>query len=142
MKSTLYAICTCLILTGCDQIETIKKEFKGQQNSTQDVTKKLTEALNEAKGVADKLGISKTDTAALGNMAKNEVDKLFTVEYKVFEVDAVGGPAAIDATLNKAGQDRWDCFSVDHVESTHKYRFFCKRQPKSYLRALGTLPKL
>lgn len=142
MKSALYALFIALLFTGCDEINQIKEEFKGQKTTNDDVTRKLNEALNEARGLADKLGISKTNPEALGKLAKNEVEKLFTVEYKVFDIDALSGSPAIDSVLNKVGQDRWDCFSVQYVEATHKHRFFCKRQPKSYIRALGTIPGL
>ncbi|GEM_PF-2898923 len=124
IKLTVY-ILFVLLISSCDKL-------KVSETSSKEVEKKVSEAISKAKGLFSEFDLESAKDIPLQKMAQDEVDKLFSVEYKVIEIDDVGDMAHINAVLNKAGKDRWDCFSSEHVQK--KYRFFCKRRPQSYLR--------
>lgn len=63
---------------------------------------------------------------------KGELDKLFQLEYEVREIPLGSDTNVVSAALAELGEQRWDCFHIDH--SALNLRIFCKRKPKSYLR--------
>ncbi len=120
----LFSLLLCLILlAGCEQ---------GANNpDLQRLTKELDQTLQEAHQFFE--GATST-----GNeLATKEVEKLFTFEYRVEELDSSLSPEEMQEQLQALGQERWECF---HAEPQAKsLRFFCKRRPKTYLRYI---PKL
>ncbi|MDZ4785729.1 MAG: hypothetical protein SGJ02_06610 [bacterium] len=117
-----------LVTTSCDSIQ------KAGENSDIELAKKLSELLGKNKHIFEDFDL-KQNNKAIESIAKNEVDKVFNVEYNVLEIDDLGDTAHINSALNKAGLDRWECFGFEHVGN--KYRFFCKRKPQSVLRFLA-----
>lgn len=77
------------------------------------------------------------ETGPLKDAAEGEIEKLFTFEYKVLEIDSASGAVEIENELAKAGLERWECFSAH--QHGDKLRILCSRRPKSYLRYI---PKL
>lgn len=120
----LSSLLLCLVfLFGCEQ---------GADNpELQRLTKELDKTLQEAHQFFE--GATST-----GNeLATKEVEKLFTFEYRVEELNNTLSPEEMQEKLQELGQDRWECF---HAEPQAKsLRFFCKRRPKTYLRYI---PKL
>jgi len=127
MKSICYVLLSLIILSGCDKLDT-------KSASDEDVEKKLDEVVGQAKSLFNELRSKTGGTKGISDLAQDEVSKLMSVEYRVIEIDDVGDTKHFDYILNNAGQDRWDCFDVEKIAERHKYRFFCKRKPKSYLR--------
>jgi len=108
------------------------------QNISEDIAKAVDQRTKKLKGVA-------TD----------EVEKLFTVEYKIEQIErgvivpsltqnsaASGAPEAsveeqirLESRLAELGKERWQCF---HVEEQPKYiRLYCQRPSPTYLRLLA-----
>ena len=85
-----------------------------------------------------KRAFSELSSDEVESIAKSEADKLFSVEYRVFQTKRDSGDMGdeeLGAILNEEGKEGWDCF---HVENTGGgYRFFCKSKPKSYLRYIA-----
>lgn len=65
-------------------------------------------------------------------LAEDEIEKMFAIEYKVFEIAEKNNVNILEDELNKFGKERWDCFFID--KNAESYRLFCRRKPKSYLR--------
>ncbi len=118
----IKVLCTVFLfssLIGCN-----RKETKELQNQVSALTKSVTDLVGEnvtTKGAID------------------EVSKLQQYEYKVISIPHDSTSADIEATLNKYGKERWDCFSQDKhlsVEGSgrEEIRFFCRRRPETPLR--------
>lgn len=65
-------------------------------------------------------------------LTADEVQKLYSFEYRFLEVELKAPASQIEAKLNELGQDTWECSFVDKNEVN--LRFLCKRKPKTYLR--------
>ena len=61
----------------------------------------------------------------------DEIEKLFSVEYKVVELTQIDA-AEIELKLATLGRDRWECFFIEPVNGAK--RFYFKRSPKTLLR--------
>ncbi len=60
-----------------------------------------------------------------------DLGKMGAWEYKTFAMSA-SDLAATEKKLNEMGDQRWECFLIQHHEDT--YTMFFKRQQRSYLR--------
>jgi hypothetical protein len=123
MPSTIFQmkrLLTCCALTfilafsGCQQTPT--------KESLSDTFEGLRETLDPAAISGEKIQ----------DMATQEFEKLFTLEYRVVDMDSSLSGDQQEALLMQLGRDRWDCFHITPQE--FGLRVFCKRQPKSYLR--------
>ncbi len=76
-------------------------------------------------------------TSEAADSAGEEVNKVFTFEYRVLDIPQAASRAHIERELNAAGQEMWECF--DMKEYGDSFRFFCKRRPKTYLRYIPRL---
>ncbi|RMD84185.1 MAG: hypothetical protein D6808_07420, partial [Candidatus Dadabacteria bacterium] len=119
----LVSLCLFIAAEGC-----------GGSSSTQDdsrLDKQVMRALDRAEKALK--SFRKRDKS-LESLAKNEVEKLFKIEYKVAEVRSqdIGD---INHALAQLGAKRWNCFYVER--SGASYRLFCKRKSRSYLRYLA-----
>ncbi|MCB0339573.1 MAG: hypothetical protein KDD53_08215 [Bdellovibrionales bacterium] len=115
----LYLLAASLcFLAGCKDShqERVTQEL---ESSLQSVQKLIEEQIKPAGEQAQTL-------------AKDEVEKLFTWEYRVAEFEATDSAEQLEIELAKLGSKRWECFSI--TPSGLKIRIFCKRKPKSYLR--------
>lgn len=66
-----------------------------------------------------------------------EMAKLHQIEYKVFSFPGAQVNSTLESLLNKAGEQRWDCFHVQQNPATpSELLFFCKRMPETPLRYL------
>ncbi len=92
---------------------------------------KVAELTKELQRSVEKLS-PKTDEVQ--NMASEEVDKLMSFEYQVFELPPESSTAVLNGKLNMLGRERWECFDVESDEE--QIRIYCKRRPKTYLRYL------
>ena len=77
------------------------------------------------------------ETRGVSEATSQEVEKLFTFEYKVVEFKTEASSQEIEARLQALGQDRWECFSSEG--SSRSLRIFCRRRPKTYLRYIPRL---
>jgi hypothetical protein len=70
----------------------------------------------------------------------DELKKLHQFEYQVIHMPASTSAVAIEGTLNKLGEERWNCFHVEKLVTAveerreMKYVIFCKRPPETPLR--------
>ena len=66
------------------------------------------------------------------NLAQEELNKLYSFEYKVVEFPLTAESLSIEAYLSTLGKDRWECF--DTTKTDLKLIIFCKRRPETYLK--------
>jgi hypothetical protein len=112
MKNLILFLISVLLLTACeDSDKTINQ---------------LTKGITEIK--------EQIATGKIEDTANEEIDKLHTFEYKVLEFSLITSSLEIEQKLAQLGQDRWECFSVEVIQTSIKV--FCKRKPKTYLRYL------
>jgi len=64
-------------------------------------------------------------------LTAEEIEKIFRIDYAVFELPADVSRSNLAAALERYGKERWDCFDVEHGEDT--LRIYCKRRPTSYI---------
>lgn len=85
-------------------------------------------------------GVSKTikdlgdysQNSEIGKLSQEQVENLFRIEYKILEFTDSASQQQIEGVMQMAGNDRWDCFSVE--KAFDKTRIYCKRRPTSVLR--------
>lgn len=105
-------------------METIKSGlYKGYEGAK--------DTIRAAKDSWDALGPEQEKAAAL---AKEELDKLFRIEYKIVDFEISVSRELMETELQSLGHDRWDCAPFPGSEK--QIRFVCKRLPQSYLRLL------
>ncbi len=108
----------CLItLNGCDR-------------TPSDVS----DALTQAEGMVESL---KPISDLAQKAATGELEKAFTVEYKVVDIPLLIERANVEEQLTALGKERWDCFHS--VQTPTTTRFICKRSTKTALRYLPIL---
>ena len=130
MKNLTFSPCRILIalllplcLSGCDS-RTGKKELN-----------RLTEDVQEAIDLAQqKFDDVSPDGSKLHRAASDEIEKLFSYEYTIKELDPSLSTTQLQAELDMLGMERWDCFSIQNINA--QLRIICKRRPKTYLRYL------
>ncbi|MBX7144605.1 MAG: hypothetical protein K1X79_09160 [Oligoflexia bacterium] len=114
----VYLIVALLSLCGCDDpkssqaVDDLKRSVKEIQDS---VTGSIAPAAREVQ-----------------NLASGEVDKLFSIEYKVVQIPDNAPANTLEVTLAQLGADRWECFSI--LERAGATVISCHRRPTSYLR--------
>lgn len=66
----------------------------------------------------------------------DEVKKLSQIEYGVFSFPIEKTNEQLAEELNRLGEQRWDCFSLqrEERESEKKLTAYCKRRPEGVLR--------
>lgn len=106
---------------GCNNNEKIDKVKKDLEQTIQKANKNIQELTSEYAN-KDKLN----------ELTTEEVEKLFTYEYKVLELDNSLSASEIEEQLQTLGKERWECFNV--ISEQKSYKVFCKRKPKTYLR--------
>ena len=112
-KFLLFAL-MMLSVASCDHPKT-KDALRGLQGG-------LDEAAKQFGPAAD--GVSALTT--------EQLNKLSLIEYKVIPLPDTFTSSDMERVLAKAGEDRWDCFSV--VPSAHGLNVFCRRLPYPMLR--------
>lgn len=121
---TYAPIALSLFLIGCDMQDEKNKQLSQDLSQTLDEAHKL---INEFGGQKDKIK----------GLATSEAEKLFQLEYKVYDFTKNSAELNLSEELNKLGKERWDCFHV--IDLGEKIQFFCKRTPQSYLRYIPRL---
>lgn len=119
MEKNLVPLLVLILVSGCDHLE--KASNQGDK-----IAKKLVQDL----------GISDTNPEQIEQMAREEVDKLRKVEYRVDEIPASASSQEIEMRLARLGSDGWDCFHIQTAHTDETLKIFCKRRPSSYLRYL------
>lgn len=118
----MLAVCT---MTACHGGGKDEDSVDSVMRALRDVKESVTGMAPSGKDIQD--------------VANSEVDKLYSIEYKVVELDNSTSPKLLEQTLAQLGQERWECFSI--VELGSAYMVTCRRRPTSYLRyALRFLP--
>lgn len=113
-------------LAGCSG------ESKDSNTSTLDeISKALQYGIDEGSKALEKV---KPEADRYQGMANDEVEKLFTLEYRVVEAPRSMSSAELEVFMNQLGQERWECFHIE--ELTEKYRIYCNRKPRTYLRMI------
>jgi len=74
-------------------------------------------------------------SSKIKNHASEEIQKLQTIEYKVFSLPNDITTEDLEKNLSELGKERWDCALSNNHETT-VIRFICKRLPSTYLRLL------
>lgn len=121
MNKLRNLLLSAFLLTGCNN-----------QQGGSEVQTEIAQALKEAKQALQELA---PESDSIERLAKDEAEKLHTIEYQVFDIEDNGDINHLNAILSKIGKLRWECF---HIEKEEKhYRCFCKRRPKSYIRYLA-----
>ena len=113
----VFIIFASLMLCACEAKE------------TQDLSNQLDKVIEQTKEAVEKLAPKGTEITKFG---ADEIEKLFTYEYKVVDIKAHASIAEIQAELDLLGMERWEVFHV--VNMPNASRLYCKRRPKSYLR--------
>lgn len=142
------ALMILILLTACGQEP--NEASKNSQQSDKPVKGKLEAVKEIGKTVKDTVtttadqAVKQVDKVVEGlksapedikSMAEGEVEKLFALEYKVFELETLATSAAdLEKKLIELGKERWDCFHTQQHQT--KTFFLCKRYPKTYLRYL------
>ena len=126
LLSILRAALVCIIamsLAACDS----RSRDKGMDQLSDDVE----QAISLAK---QKVADLSPHSQKLEKAASGEVEKLFSYEYTVKDLDASLSLPQLQAELDMLGMERWDCFNIQNMNA--QLRVFCKRRPKTYLRYL------
>lgn len=123
----IILLAVSLLVTSCDEAD-------------QERLSELSEGVSESISKSINSLSETTKQSELGKMSQEQVSNLFLIEYKVLEFSDLAGQPQIETALALAGQDRWDCFSVDR--SLDKVRIFCKRRLKSVLRYFPLMSNL
>jgi hypothetical protein len=116
----IILLTTLVVLCGCDPSSSNPNGI-----STQSIQKEVGNAIEQY---------------IVQGKSVDELKKLHQFEYQVIHMPASTSALAIEGTLNKLGQDRWDCFHVEKLVTAEgerremKYVFFCKRPPATPLR--------
>jgi hypothetical protein len=114
-------LCLALVVAACEKGE-IKETLVDRTEDLQKTWQDLTRSLQQTAPSREEAQ----------TMAGQEIEKLFTFEYRVQEIPMPSPAAEIEKVMARMGQDRWECF---HVESNFEaLLLFCKRRPRSYLR--------
>lgn len=96
------------------------------------------ELVEDLKKKAQELGSTVTPyTDKVGSTAREEIAKLFKVEYQLVELDSSLPSDAIERRLAALGEERWDCATMQ-VQNGN-LRLLCKRLPLSYLKLIPYL---
>ena len=115
----LFVLPFGLMLAGCESEQ--RKQIEALQKQVIDLSKM---AADSASNIDLKAPVG-------------EYKRLFRVEYGVFSFAASLSSAELAAELNKLGEERWDCFSVERVPADGtNLRVVCKRAPESVFRYL------
>jgi hypothetical protein len=113
--------------------EEVPSDLDLQIEALKSQAKTTFEAARERIKETAREGLKKLDPdSPEAKLAREEIEKLFQIEYRVLEFDGKAGAGEMEAALGKLGQERWDCFSI--VPTGNKVKVFCKRLPMSYLR--------
>lgn len=119
MNHTYLIVCIVLgfAFFGCDQ---------ANQENIDRVRDTLNQQLADAQKKVSEI------TKSTSTMTSEEVEKLFTLEYKVVELPQDMPAPEMEQKLSTLGQQRWECRSV--VPNGAKLQIFCSRRPETYLR--------
>lgn len=118
MKATSLII-ALLLLASCDSSRTNSDTVDTLMRSVKDLHESVT-------------GTIAPTAKELQNAATSEVDKLFSIEYKVLELPSSTPGPDVERSLIDLGADRWNCFSV--IPRPESILITCNRRPLSYLR--------
>jgi len=88
---------------------------------------KIRELYEKARESGEKVPDDITD------WVKNDVMKIGDWEYKVISIP-LGEPEGVERTLNRLGEERWECFWVERAADGGEFYF--KRPARSYLKAI------
>lgn len=119
-----------LLLVGC--------------NTSSDTLSKAEESLTslkvQAKELADSLSLK---SKKVTESASQEMNKLFSIEYRVVDLLSTLSGEEIQKELNRLGSERWSCGTPQLLASQNpapeKLRFFCNRPSPTYLRYLKSV---
>lgn len=121
----VFALSFILPAAGCGPSGSEELDAVGSQ---------LKELLKRAEKKIDGLA---PQTQEMGEATSQELEKLFTFEYKVVEFAKDAPGVEIERELQGLGQDRWECFAAE--TNGRDLRVFCKRRPRTYLRYIPRL---
>jgi hypothetical protein len=93
-------------------------------------SQKIVESVkNQISSATDQIAPVANEVAS---QTSEQASKVLRYEYKVETVKKDSDDRSIEATLNKLGEDRWECFSV--IATDTGTRITCKRVPYAALR--------
>lgn len=118
----LVALALLASFGGCDW-----QKQKGSGDVLEDLRKRAQDIGGAVTPYTDKMG----------STAREEIAKLFKIEYQLIEIDSSLSSEAIGGKLAALGQDRWDC-STMQIQNGN-LRLLCKRLPLSYLKLIPYL---
>ena len=122
------------LLLGCSEDKPSQKTAPNEPSSTQKILDELDHQVRRAQEQFNELAPDKEEVKTKAN---EELEKLFSLEYRVVDLPLTASATAWADTLNILGRDRWECESPQSVSEA--VRVICRRRPKSYLRGVGRL---
>ena len=91
------------------------------------------------EGAQEAIEEARAKARELQGLSQEELQTIWAIEYKTVEV-AHSELAALDAKLNKLGQERWDCYHV--TGDGQRQIFFFKRRKSKAIDHLTNLLRL
>lgn len=119
-------IIAIFLLSGCNSDPVTQEVPPTDASAPESLTDTIAAQISKAQQQVQELASGSKDTAT------EEVEKLFTFDYRVVEFDKSLPATDLELKLNELGKERWECFHVEPRESV--LQFFCSRRPKTYLR--------
>ncbi len=108
---------------------TVAPAVSNSPSTLQRFTQELQGALDATSKTVSNISPSTDD---LKSLTTDEVNKLFSFEYRVVTLEKKLNTEELETALAALGVERWECFDIDAYED--KYRVFCRRRPQTYLR--------
>lgn len=106
------------LIVGCEQKPDLSKLAEDATNIVQSNIEKLKGDLPSHKDIS--------------KLSKEEIEKILSLEYKVFDYETPPTAVALEAKLNQLGEERWDCLATPAFDKP--VRIQCKRPAKLFLR--------
>lgn len=118
MKNLILCLVSGILVLGCEQKADIQK-------LAEDATSIIGRNVDKLKGEIP----SQRD---LSRMSEQEMNRLLSFEYLIFDYETPPTAVALEGKLNQLGAERWDCIATPAFDKP--VRIQCKRPAKVFLR--------
>jgi hypothetical protein len=118
MKNIILCIVSGILVVGCEQKVDLQK-------LAEDATSLIESNVDRLKGEFP----SQRD---LSKMSEQELNRLLSFEYLIFDYETPPTATALEGKLNQLGAERWECIATPAFDKP--VRIQCKRPAKVLLR--------